>query len=952
MRQFAGQWPGSTGRVPGNFREFGGEQFAFGAFRFNARSGQLWREGREVRLTPRAAAVLHVLAERALQLVTKQELLDRVWGGLAVSDDALTSCVQELRGALGDDAKRPHLIETRHRRGYRFMLPTTATERASVGAPLQAAAPEPSRLVGRQAELAELANGFEQARAGRRQIVLVTGEPGIGKSALAEAFLEQLRTSHAPVMAYGQCLDHHGVGEPYLPLIEALTRLAGGQDGAEVKQILSAQAPSWLAQMPSLWSRSERSTLEARGRATRERMMRELTLAIETMASETPLVLKLEDIHWSDTSTLDWIAHVARRPEPARLMVVATFRPADAAAARSGLGAVVTELALHGRCREIALDPLGLEAIEIYLRARLGDAAVEFREMAPLLLERTGGNPLFMTSIVNQLAHQEAAARTAGAIVSIPHDVRRFIDRQIDQLDEADRELLAAASVVRREFATATVAAALEVDVERTESVCARLARQGVFVVKSGVTTWPDGTHTELYSFRHDLYRELLYDRLPATRRALSHARVGRRLEAAWSGKLDAIGSELAEHFDRAGEPVRAIPHRQRAAAKALRRSANAEAIGHLQRGLDAIGLIGDNVERTRVEVELLIALGAAFVATRGFGAAEVMETYSRAEALCEALGERPETFPVLWGQWLFRWGRSELNNAWRICERLLVLADKSADPGLRLQAHHAAWATAFGRGNLADVSAHAGAGLALYDPKHHQAMASSYGNHDASTCARNFNALSLALAGDEERARSTADASLAAARRLNDPFSLALTLFFASATAQVLGDVALATEHAEASRQLAIDHDLTVARAWSTGVVGWCAAENGEPDRGVALLNEAIASLRATQSHHFMSYLLGLLTDVQVKFGYHAEAMKGVDQGIAMAEAGGERYFAAELYRLQGELLARTSLDQVGNAQAAFRTAINIATQQGAGMLKRKAKESLRHWVKRSCGH
>ena len=405
--------------------------------------------------------------------------------------------------------------------------------------------------------------------------------------------------------------------------------------------------------------------------------------------------------------------------------------------------------------------------------------------MAPLLLERTGGNPLFMTSIVNQLARREAPGRTFGAIVSIPHDVRRFIDRQIDELTESDRNLLTAASVIRREFATAAVAAALEIDVEQVETACARLARQGVFLVKSGSTAWPDGTRAELYSFRHDLYRELLYDRLPATRRALCHARVGRRLEAAWTGRLDAIASELAEHFERGNEPARAIPHHQRAADNALRRSANEEAIGHLRRALDAVGHIADEVERTKVEVELRVALGAAFMATRGFGAPEVLEAYSRAEALCERLGERAEIFPALWGQWLFRWGRSEVDAAWRLCERLLALAEKSGDAGLKLQAHHAAWATSFGRGKLAEVRAHAEAGLALYDAKNHQAMASSYGNHDASACARYFTALSLALAGEEERARVMADNALAVARDLNDPFSLALTLFFASAAAQ-----------------------------------------------------------------------------------------------------------------------------------------------------------------------
>jgi predicted ATPase/predicted heme/steroid binding protein len=777
--------------------------------------------------------------------------------------------------------------------------------------------------------------------------VFVTGEPGIGKSSLADFFLEQVQTTHAVRIAHGQCLDHHGVGEPYLPLLEALTRLAGGQDGTAVKEIISALAPSWLAQMPSLWTRSERSALEARGLATRERMMRELTLAVETIASEAPVLLKLEDIHWSDASTLDWLSHIARRPEPARLMVLATFRPNDAAAAKADLGGLVTELALHGQCKEIALGPLGLEAVELYLKARLGDedGSARSREMAGLLVERTGGNPLFMVSIVNELAQPKISGRTADAILSIPHDVRRFIDRQIDQLSASDRSLLTSASVIGREFATAAAAAALEIDVEKVETGCAYLSRQGVFIDRSASVTWPDGTPAELYSFRHDLYRELLYDRLPATRRALSHARVGRRLEVAWVGRLDAIASQLAEHFERGNDLARAIPYHQRAAAKALRRSANEEAIGHLRRALDAIGHIENEVERTRVEVELRVGLGAAFMANQGFGAPEVLEAYSRAEELCERLGERADIFPALWGQWLFRWGRSEMDAAWRLCGTLLALAKKYDDTGLKLQAHHAAWATSFGRGELAQVRAHAEAGLALYDANIHQAMASSFGNHDACTCARYFSALSLALAGEEERARTMADTSLAAARRLDDPFSLALSLYFASATAQVLDDVALAARRAEASRQLATEHDLAMPRAWSMGILGWCAAENGDTTRGIALLTEAVAALQTAHSRHFMPYLLGLLAQAHMKAGHHADAMKAAKDGIALAAGGGERFYAAELHRLRGELLTRRSDGHVQKAEASFRTAIEIARQQGAMALENKAIASLRRW-------
>ena len=858
-----------------------------------------------------------------------------------VSDDALTSCIQELRGALKDDSRHPRYIETHHRRGYRLLVPI-ASSATQCSAPLPLIeASNPSGLVGRAVELAALARAFHQARSGRRQLVFVTGEPGIGKSSLADAFLEQLRLARTAQIAHGQCLDHHGVGEPYLPLIEALTRLAGAAPGSVVKRVLGEHAPSWLAQMPSLWTRSERTALQARGRPTRERMLRELTGAVEALASDLPLVVKLEDIHWSDASTLDWLAHVARRPEQARLMVVATFRTASAAGSPS-VGTLVAELALHDQCEEIALHPLDLDAVETYLQTRLASGAAQAREMAPVLLERSGGNPLFMTSIVNQLVQREVL--TSDAVVSVPHDVRRFIDRQIDDLAESDQVMLSAASVVGREFATTAVAAALECDVDSVESCCARLARQGLFIGGAGAAAWPDGTQVDLYSFRHDLYRELLYARLPASRRASSHARLGRRLEAAWSRQLDEIAAELAEHFERGNEPGRAIRHHQRAAAKALRRSANGEAIRHLHRALDAIGHVADDVERTTIEVELRVALGAAFITTRGFGAPEVLDAYARAEALCERLGERVDLFPAIWGQWMYRTGRGETTEGRRLGTRLLALAEKFDDTGLEIQAHHAMWSTSFVRGELIQARAHAERALALFDPHAHQSMASSYGNHDAGCCARNFSSLVLALTGDGDGARAMMARSLAAARTLDDPFSLALTLYFTSAAAQMLGDVALATANSQASVQMAAEHDLAQPRAWSMGVAGWCLAQNGEPEAGLALVTQAIAAMQAMHSRHFLAYLLGLLAAVHFKAGHDAQAMEAVQEGLVEAEATGERFYKAELLRMRGELLARAS-EGHKEAEASFHAAVKVAAQQGAIALERKARASLRRW-------
>ena len=329
-------------------------------------------------------------------------------------------------------------------------------------------------------------------------------------------------------------------------------------------------------------------------------------------------------------------------------------------------------------------------------------------------------------------------------------------------------------------------------------------------------------------------------------------------------------------------------------------------------------------------------------MAMRGFGAPEVLEAYSRAEALCERLGERVDLFPAIWGQWMFRTGRSEMSDSRRLSARLLGLGEKFGEPGLRLQAHHANWSTSFACGDLAEACKHADAGLALYDARIHQAIASSYGNHDPGCCACNFSAMAFALLGEEQRARERIDQAVAGARSLGDPFSLALGLYFTSAAAQMLGDLALAAEYSRSGLMIATEHDLVLPKAWNMGVAGWCTAESGDVNGGIALLTEAIAAMRSMQSRHFMGYLIGLLADVHVKAAHNADAMQAVEDGLALAEATGERFYAAELHRLHGELCTHPSAHRRRDAQASYRKAIAIARQQGARALERKARASL----------
>src|SRR5262245_12396288 len=316
-------------------------EIVFPPFRLDPANQRLNCNDRVISLRPKSFGVLHHLAGHANQLVTKDELLDAVWSGLSVSDAVLKGCIREIRDALGDDPAAPRFIETAHRLGYRFIAPVVTVDRPWRHEP----AAERRATVGRETELATLDNWLAQSLGGARQLVFVTGEPGIGKTTLVETFLERI-TDQTIMVGRGQCVEHHGIGEPYLPILEALGRLCRGSHGNRLVGILRQYAPTWLAQLPSLISTDQALGQQVAG-TTPQRMLRELAEALEVMTIETPVVLVLEDLHWSDYSTLDLLASLARRREPARLLVVGTYRQSDVALRDHPLADLTHELQAH-----------------------------------------------------------------------------------------------------------------------------------------------------------------------------------------------------------------------------------------------------------------------------------------------------------------------------------------------------------------------------------------------------------------------------------------------------------------------------------------------------------------------------------------------------------------------------------------------------------------------------
>ena len=388
----------------------------FPPFRLDTVNQCLWRhrdngDDDRIRLTPKAFGVLRYLVEHAGRLVTQNELLEALWPDTFVQPEVIKSHILDIRTALGDGPKNPQFIETLPRRGYRFIAPVNdvSTESAISVEPVS------GKLVGRKAELDRLGNSLQKTLTGRRQIVFITGESGIGKTALVDEFQHRLVADLIGVrIARGQCVEGYGGKEAYYPLLESLGQLCRGSAGDELVHILEKQAPTLLVQFPALVRPEHREMLqqEILG-ATRQRMLREISKALETIASERPLLLVFEDLHWVDYSTVDLIAALARRRQSAKLMLIGTYRPADLALSDHPLKTLKRELVVHELGHEIALEPLETSEVAEYLATASEGAAVP-EGLAELIHRRTEGNPLFMIATLKAHRAGERQLNTYG----------------------------------------------------------------------------------------------------------------------------------------------------------------------------------------------------------------------------------------------------------------------------------------------------------------------------------------------------------------------------------------------------------------------------------------------------------------------------------------------------------------------------------------------------------
>jgi len=932
--------------------------------------------------------VLQYLAERPGQLVSKTELLTTLWPDVTVSDGVLKTYVWEIRRALADRRRPPRFIETIPRKGYRFIGSVAADAVSRAKFPGQnfksqlapRLQPLVSSFVGRAAELVQLRSYLQKALTRERQIIFVAGEPGIGKTTLIEAFLQQAATQPDILIAYGQCIEHYGTSEAYLPVLTAVGRLCREPGGTPLLKLFHRYAPTWLAQLPALLNSTERTRLERETQgATRGRMLREFAEAVETITASRPMILWLDDLHWSDASTLDLVSFLASRHEPAQLLIIATYRLGEILGNGHPLQAIVQELTAHRQCSEVRLAPLSPVAIEQYLLQRFSGetkesapSSLSLRELTHAIHRRTEGNPLFMVNAVEHLLAQGAITQVNGqwdfhrATVhlqnSVPPSIQQLIERQIDQLRPIDQQVLEVASVVGTEFSAAAVASGLGITVEEMEGKCAELVRRAFFLRSTGVAEWPDGTVASCYSFLHVLYQHVFYERIPRSRRIGLHQRIGERIEQGYSPQTREVAAALAVHFEQGRDFSRAIHYLRQAGENATRRSAHSEAVSLFTRGLALLQFLPRTAERTQQEIRLSLALGAPLITLKGYAAPEVEDVYTRARVLCQQIGDTRDLFPATLGLCGVRHNQAEFRQAHVLAQQLVRLAQKEGDVTRRLWAYVFSGTVLHQTGKFTHAQKHFTAGIALYDAQRHNPHISDV-IQDPGVHCRCYLAEIFWLQGYGDQARQYCSQALNLARQLAHAHSQAVALSSATLLYNWLGERQIARNLAEELVTLTQEQGFPQWLAVGIFRRGWTLAQQGSTREGIQQMQQGLVALQATGAKLWLPLFSCALAWAHAGAGRPGEGVPLLAAAQAMMEKTGERCYAAELYRLKGELTLQqqgkvqsserqvpspqpstpdTQAEVEGEAEECFFKAIAIARKQQAKSLELRAAMSL----------
>jgi len=880
-----------------------------------------------VELTPKAFAVLCALIRNHGDLVTKDALLDAAWGHHFVSESVLKTTISQLRSALSDNARNPRYIETVSRFGYRFIGGIdTAPSPAALPARED---PDVAPIIGREAASERLRQYWERTLAGDGQLVWIVGDAGVGKTTLIEAFLRELPAGTAVV---GRCVEHFGASEPYLPLLEAIKELCRREP--DIVAVMRSVAPTWLVQMPWLTGEEERAALhrELAG-AHPDRMVRELGEMIERYTARAPLLLVLEDLHWSDLGTLRMMEHFARQPRHFRFMWIASFRLTQVFAEEHPLKELRQELRLHRLCEEIQLEPFSEHEVDAYLNLRLPDRAYP-EDFIRRLHTHTDGLPLFVANVTETLVARLSAGRLnseewleAAANLPLPESLAGILERQIERLPPDRRLLLEAASVCGMDFRAATLSSMLERDAAWIREQCDDMLRRRLWLQDVAFVDLPDGSFDTRYRFQHALYLHAFYQRIPASRRVQYHRQV-----AAWLRQLRAAGdivapAELASHLEYGREMAAAIRAYAEGAGAALRYFAPKDAEELAGRALRLVEHVGDEVQRNELELSLMAHRGVAASLLYGVASDEARNAFERVSELCDVLPPSPQRAMALNGLGWIHFTRGEFDDALELAMRLLDIAAAHGDDALFVYGCNLRGVTLVWKGDVEGASDSMQRGLDRCASLDGSLAIESF-VIDPEVSMRSNLTVPLADRGLLDQAMGHVRGALERAAAIGQPIANMLAHWVAAQVHMRLDEPEAVLVHARAIADVVESAMLAHGEGPSLWMRGWAEARLGDPRGGYDLIRKGYACHTRLGMYAGCTEVLAYATEALILAGDWSAAAAELDEAFELAARIGERLSIPRLLLHRARIAV--AADDAGAAEAAIREAIAEARALG----------------------
>jgi class 3 adenylate cyclase/predicted ATPase len=792
-----------------------------------------------------------------------------------------------------------------------------------------------TRFVGRDAEMAQLRTATEQARGGRGQLVAVVGEPGVGKSRLFYEFVHSHHTHGWLAVESGSV--SYGKATPYLPLADLLRNYFRIETRDDIRAIRSKITGNLLtldealqdAVAPALWlldALPEDSPFLRIDPAERRRQT--LAAAKRVLLRESrvqPLLLVIEDLHWIDGETQAFLDSLVESLPGASILLAVNYRPEY----RHGWGG-------KSCYRQLRIDPLPAESAHDLLRGLLGgDASVGALE--PLLVERTQGNPLFLEESVRTLIETGVLAGARGAYqltkplqaISMPATVQSILAARIDRLAPEDKRLLQAAAVIGTDVSYALLHAIADLPDDALRLGLARL-QAAEFVYEARL--FPELE----YSFKHALTHEVAYGGVLQEKRQALHARIVESIERLYAERLAEQVDLLAHHSLRAGLDAKAVSYLYQAGERAVRRSANREALASFEQALALLEKLPQTPENLSRALDTRVAIGTPLIALKGAISKEVEESYLHAKKLMDRLGDESRRYPIMWGLWYVRFTRGEYPEALPISEQLLAAAEKNGDSGQLVEAHHSFWPLLTAMGDAKGALAHMDRGLALYDPDRHGFQSQVYAGHDPGVCAHFHGAMARWMIGLADSAVSSIRSARSLAERLQHPLTTVAAAWFEVWLRYQRGENEAALEAAERLMALAEPQGF---KPWTDVaiVMRHAVGPRAVTDDSLDETRRQVESSGATATRRIFS--LCVLAEL---YGQASRAADGRSVLASISAGPRQGYYGPEVNRIEGELLLKSGPPDAAAAERLFLRAIDVAHDRGQLSLELRASLSL----------